>query len=52
MFAQVDADLFLTIRANVEPWGVPEPETRFQNAGAKTENMNHGSLITSPAISK
>ena len=52
MFALVGAGSFPMIRGNVKLPGVPESETLYQSAGARTENMNHGSPTMSPAISK
>jgi len=48
MFARVDANLFLMSRENVKASGVPESETRYPSASARTENMNHGSPTMSP----
>jgi len=48
MFALVGAGSFPMIRGNVKLPGVPESETLYQSAGARTENMNHGSPTMFP----
>ena len=52
MFALVGAGSFPMIRGNVKLPGVPESETLYQSAGARTENMNLGSPIMSPVVSE
>jgi len=48
MFALAGADLFPMNRENVKASGVPESETRYPSASARTENMNRGSPTMSP----